>query len=92
MKLPKSFVAIDLSEKDPDAFERRGNGKGKDPAESSSSGDETRGRPEGKPGIAAAESSEEEIPVADVEGTVIPPSLQKEITPTELPPPVLEDS
>ncbi|PVI07339.1 hypothetical protein DM02DRAFT_714467 [Periconia macrospinosa] len=33
VKLPKSFVAINLSEKVPDAFgERRGNGKGKEPS------------------------------------------------------------
>lgn len=90
MKLPKSFVAIDLSEKDPDAFPRRTNGKGKELADSSSSGDEKRGRPEEKQ-VDAAATSEEEIPVADVQGTVVPPSLQKEITPTELPPPVTQD-
>jgi hypothetical protein len=43
VKLPKSFVAIDLSEKAPDAFERRGNAKAKENAEPEAS---ERGRSE----------------------------------------------
>lgn len=80
VKLPKSFVAIDLSEKVPDAFERRTNGKGKE-KEDSKSEDEERGR---------SEERMDGISVADENGNAALPALRKEISPTKLPPPALD--
>ncbi|KAF1842460.1 uncharacterized protein K460DRAFT_293494 [Cucurbitaria berberidis CBS 394.84] len=86
VKLPKSFVAIDLSEKVPDAFERRANGKGKE-KEDSKSEDEERGRSEERKDDA---TPKEPIPMTDEKGNVVSPALQHEISPTRLPPPALD--
>ncbi|KAF2133258.1 hypothetical protein P153DRAFT_307898 [Dothidotthia symphoricarpi CBS 119687] len=84
VKLPKSFVAIDLSEKVPDALERRsnGNGKGKDNEKESE-----RGRSE--------ERKEDNAPRVGVEsnkeiGDVASELKEDSIPPTELPPPALD--
>lgn len=86
MKLPKSFVAIDLSEKVPDAFERTNNGATHAKEESKAS-DEDRGRSDERKEDATPKNS---IPIADPEGNVVPPTLEKQISPTELPPPALD--
>lgn len=86
VKLPKSFVAIDLSEKAPDAFERTSNGTFQ-PPQSSKSDEEERGRTD--------ERTEETTPGgtvlgADAAGNAVPPNLAKEVSPTELPPPAMD--
>lgn len=88
VKLPKSFVAIDLSEKVPDAFDRRGKGKEAD----SKYDDGNRGRSE--------ERKEEQIPIADearnVPAPVSPFALEDRrdgrdgVEPAGLPPPALD--
>jgi hypothetical protein len=80
VKLPKSFVAIDLSEKVPDAFERNSNGKGK---EHTMSEQEERGRSNEREEIASL------IPIADENGEIISPEM-KDTSPTSLPPPALD--
>lgn len=86
VKLPKSFVAIDLSEKVPDAFERLSNGESSAKDELKPS-DEDRGRPEERKEDATPKNL---IPIADSDGNVVPPALEKQISPAELPPPVLD--
>ncbi|KNG49574.1 phosphoglycerate mutase-like protein [Stemphylium lycopersici] len=90
VKLPKSFVAIDLSEKVPEAFERNFNGKGK---EHNMTESEERGRTEER------EEDASLIPIANKNGEIISPGeidgpdrteLKKEISPTNLPPPALD--
>ncbi|KAF1836179.1 hypothetical protein BDW02DRAFT_567222 [Decorospora gaudefroyi] len=88
VKLPKSFVAIDLSEKVPDAFERNSAGKGK---EHNLSEQEERGRAD------AREETASLIPIADENGQIISPpekikspELKKEISPASLPPAALD--
>lgn len=78
VKLPKSFVAIDLSEKAPDAFERTSHGMFHPPKELKLD-EEDRGR------------SEERLD-ATLNGTVLDPdsNLVKQIPPAELPPPALD--
>ncbi|KAH7380670.1 histidine phosphatase superfamily-domain-containing protein [Pyrenochaeta sp. MPI-SDFR-AT-0127] len=85
VKLPKSFVAIDLSEKVPDAFDRRTNGKSKD-KEDVKSEDEERGRSEERKDDATPQGL---LPVTNEIDEVVPTPLQKEISPAELPPPAL---
>lgn len=85
VKLPKSFVAIDLSEKVPDAFDRRANGKSKD-KEDVKSDDEGRGRTEGRKDDA---TPQEILPIANETDNVALTPLQKEVSPAELPPPAL---
>ena len=86
VKLPKSFVAIDLSEKIPEAFERRTNGKGKEKDDPKSE-DEERGRSEErKDGV----SPNGRIPTTDESSDVALPALHKEISPAKLPPPALD--
>lgn len=63
--MPKSFVAIDLSEKVPDAFERRGKDK-----EDPKSDDEQRGRSEERKD--AAVIPHEQIPLTE---ELPPPAL-----------------
>jgi inositol hexakisphosphate/diphosphoinositol-pentakisphosphate kinase len=91
VKLPKSFVAIDLSEKVPEAFERSTNGKGK---EHNMTESEERGRTEERGEIASL------LPIANEKGEVVSPrgivsterSGLKEISPSSLPPPMLDDN
>ncbi|KAJ4377634.1 inositol hexakisphosphate and diphosphoinositol-pentakisphosphate kinase [Neocucurbitaria cava] len=86
VKLPKSFVAIDLSEKIPDAFERRTNGKGKEKDDPRPE-DEERGRSEERTNDV---NPKDRIPIADMTNDSMLPDLQEEIPPTELPPPALD--
>ncbi|KAG9192099.1 phosphoglycerate mutase-like protein [Alternaria panax] len=90
VKLPKSFVAIDLSEKVPEAFERSTNGNGK---EHNMTESEERGRSDERNEDAS------HIPIANQEGETISPgeirspeslALDKEISPAGLPQPALE--
>lgn len=78
VKLPKSFVAIDLSEKAPDAFERTSSAIFQPPKELKPD-EEDRGRPEER--MEAISNSD----VVDPNSTSL-----KQILPTELPPPVLD--
>jgi len=84
VKLPKSFVAIDLSEKVPEAFERS-NSKGK---EHNMTESEERGRAEERANGA------ELLPIADANGEISSPGLEgselKDISPTSLPSPALD--
>lgn len=83
VKLPKSFVAIDLSEKVPDAFERA-NG----PTHTKEEGSEGRGRSEERKEDA---EPQELIPIADENGNVAEPEpLERQISPAALPPPALD--
>lgn len=86
VKLPKSFVAIDLSEKIPDAFERRTNGKGKEKDDPRPE-EEERGRSEERTNDV---NPKDRIPIADMANDSMLPDLQEEIPPTELPPPALD--
>ena len=86
VKLPKSFVAIDLSEKIPDAFERRTNGKGKEKDDPKFE-DEERGRSEERK---EDFSPKDRIPIADESNDAMLPNLQKEMSPAKLPPPALD--
>jgi hypothetical protein len=90
VKLPKSFVAIDLSEKVPEAFERSTNGNGK---EHNMTESEERGRSDER------DEDASHIPIANEKGEIISPgeivsperlALDKEISPTGLPPPALD--
>jgi hypothetical protein len=90
VKLPKSFVAIDLSEKVPEAFDRSTNGKGK---EHNMTEREERGRSDER------DEDASHIPIANEKGEIISPgeivsperlALSKEISPAGLPPPVLD--
>jgi hypothetical protein len=90
VKLPKSFVAIDLSEKVPEAFERSTNGNGK---EHNMTESEERGRSDDR------DEDASHIPIANAKGEVISPrdivspdglALNKEISPEGLPPPALD--
>ncbi|KAI8936976.1 hypothetical protein NX059_006203 [Plenodomus lindquistii] len=78
VKLPKSFVAIDLSEKAPDAFERTSNGTFQ-PPKGLKSDEEERGR-------------SEERQETSLDGTLLAPdpTLVEQVSPTELPPPALD--
>lgn len=84
VKLPKSFVAIDLSEKVPEAFERNSS-KGK---EHNMTKSEERGRAEER-GEGA-----ELLPIANENGEIFSPTPKgselKEISPTDLPSPALD--
>ncbi|RMZ71588.1 hypothetical protein GMOD_00006720 [Pyrenophora seminiperda CCB06] len=84
VKLPKSFVAIDLSEKVPEAFERSGS-KGK---EHNMTESEERGRAE------ARGQGAELLPITDENGEIFSPTPKgselKEISPTNLPAPALD--
>ncbi|KAL6169414.1 inositol hexakisphosphate and diphosphoinositol-pentakisphosphate kinase [Exserohilum turcicum] len=91
VKLPKSFVAIDLSEKVPEAFERNTNGKGK---EHNMTESEERGRTEERgEGVSL-------LPIANEKGEVVSPtkapgpdySGPKDMSPTDLPPPMMDDN
>jgi hypothetical protein len=86
VKLPKSFVAIDLSEKVPDAFERAvGQTHTKD------EGSDGRGRSEDRKEEA---DSQDLLPIADEKGNVADPApqteLDRQISPASLPPPALD--
>jgi hypothetical protein len=86
VKLPKSFVAIDLSEKVPEAFERSSNANGK---EHNMTESEERGRSDERDRDAS------HIPIADAHGDIISPeeimspgrsAMTKVISPAGLPP------
>ena len=82
VKLPKSFVAIDLSEKVPDAFERRGNGKAKEPVGPEAN---ERGRSEERNGdFASTVEPKTEDPTPSEN------QQESDITPVALPPPALD--
>ncbi|KAI4667924.1 uncharacterized protein J4E78_001744 [Alternaria triticimaculans] len=90
VKLPKSFVAIDLSEKVPEAFERNSSVKGK---EHNMTESEERGRSDER------DEDASHIPIADAHGNIISPgeivsperlALNKEISPAGLPPPAMD--
>ena len=90
VKLPKSFVAIDLSEKVPEAFDRSTTGKGK---EHNMTESEERGRSDER------DEDASHIPIANEKGEIISPgeivsperlALSKEISPAGLPPSVLD--
>jgi hypothetical protein len=89
VKLPKSFVAIDLSEKVPEAFERSNNANGK---EHNMTESEERGRSDERDGNAL------HIPIADAHGDIISPeeilspehlAMTKVISPASLPTPAM---
>jgi hypothetical protein len=88
VKLPKSFVAIDLSEKMTDSSDRRNNGKSKD-----GDGD---GLEDGDRGRSEERKEDHELPAAVEIGTVGPPSLsaseegKRGMQPAGLPPPALD--
>ncbi|KAF5848664.1 hypothetical protein GGP41_009827 [Bipolaris sorokiniana] len=91
VKLPKSFVAIDLSEKVPEAFERHTNPKGK---EHNMTESEERGRTEERGEGASL------LPITNEKGYVFSPtggvvssenSQLKEMSPTNLPPPMMDE-
>jgi len=90
VKLPKSFVAIDLSEKVPEAFERSSSVKGK---EHNMTESEERGRSDER------DEDASHIPIADAHGNILSPgeivsperlALNKEISPAGLPPPAMD--
>lgn len=70
----------------PDAFGRLSDEPGK-AKEDPKSEDEERGRPEERK---EESTPTETIPIADTDGNVVPPALEQQITPTELPPPALD--
>jgi hypothetical protein len=70
VKLPKSFVAIDLSEKITDSSERRNSGKNKD-------GDEER-LEDGDRGRSGERKEEHDLLVADESEIATPPSIAPE--------------
>ncbi|KAH7552483.1 histidine phosphatase superfamily-domain-containing protein [Bipolaris maydis] len=91
VKLPKSFVAIDLSEKVPEAFERHTNSKGK---EHNMTENEERGRTEERSEGASL------LPITNEKGNVFSPTggvvnpehlHLKEMSPTNLPPPMMDE-
>lgn len=91
VKLPKSFVAIDLSEKVPEAFERHTNPKGK---EHNMTDSEERGRTEERGEGASL------LPITNEQGNVFSPtggvvstehSQLKDMSPTDLPPPMMDE-
>jgi len=79
VKLPKSFVAIDLSEKTPDAFERTSNGTFK-PSNDAKSREQDRGTSE-EHGEATLNGT-----IPDATG-IAPPILSESTSPIELPQP-----
>jgi inositol hexakisphosphate/diphosphoinositol-pentakisphosphate kinase len=76
VKLPKSFVAIDLSEKVPDAFERRGNGKAKENVDFEAN---ERGRSE--------ERKDDATRTVETKAEI---QQDSDLTPVALPPPALD--
>jgi inositol hexakisphosphate/diphosphoinositol-pentakisphosphate kinase len=82
VKLPKSFVAIDLSEKVPDAFERRGNSKAKEQMDPEAN---ERGRSEERKGdaVTTAEAKTEDLTPSNIQ-------RESDIAPVALPPPALD--
>ncbi len=72
----------------PDAFERRSNGKSEEHEEDAKLEDDGRGRSGERKENGSI--SKDATPVNDRNGDVGLPPLQKEVSPAELPPPVMQ--
>ncbi|KAL6705768.1 inositol hexakisphosphate and diphosphoinositol-pentakisphosphate kinase [Coniothyrium glycines] len=87
VKLPKSFVAIDLSEKGSDSAEHTGTGVVQSKVDVKPE-DGERGRTEERIGETTPKNL---LPIVGSDGSVVvPPTSEKELFPNDLPPPALD--